>query len=214
MNNLRHFGTRMQLRAKEIQIVRGICRQIDWYGRHRFEEGRKRRGTTANRALIRGAGRAARSPRMRLIRYGEPGREQPGLWRDGRTSRCAGSSRTSPTSARPSSGTGGWSDCERSTTRARPWTARLGPPVTRPSKIVCLGINYAAHGSEGGFKRPERPILFAKTPNTLNGPFDPIRLPRCSGKIDWEVELAVIVGRKARASPATGRSTTWRATRS
>ena len=73
--------------------------------------------------------------------------------------------------------------------------------MTRPSKIVCLGINYAAHGSEGGFKRPERPILFAKTPNTLNGPFDPIRLPRCSGKIDWEVELAVIVGREGTHIP-------------
>ena len=75
---------------------------------------------------------------------------------------------------------------------------RLGCPVARPSKIICLGINYATHGAEGGFKAPERPILFAKTPNTLNGPFDPIVLPRSSGQVDWEVELAVIIGREAK----------------
>ena len=75
---------------------------------------------------------------------------------------------------------------------------RLGCPVARPSKIICLGINYATHGAEGGFKAPERPILFAKTPNTLNGPFDPIVLPRSSGQVDWEVELAVVIGREAK----------------
>jgi 2-keto-4-pentenoate hydratase/2-oxohepta-3-ene-1,7-dioic acid hydratase in catechol pathway len=73
--------------------------------------------------------------------------------------------------------------------------------VARPSKIVCLGINYAAHGSEGGFKRPERPVIFAKTPNALNGPFDPILLPRSSGQIDWEVELAVVIGREGKRIP-------------
>ena len=101
---------------------------------------------------------------MRLIRYGEPGREQPGLWRDGRTVALR---RIFPDI--PDIGEAffrdGW--LERLRAVDDPGVAiaaRLGPPVTRPSKIVCLGINYAAHGSEGGFKRPERPILFAKTP--------------------------------------------------
>jgi 2-keto-4-pentenoate hydratase/2-oxohepta-3-ene-1,7-dioic acid hydratase in catechol pathway len=138
---------------------------------------------------------------MRLIRYGEPGREQPGLWRDGRTVALR---RIFPDI--PDIGEAffrdGWLERLRAVDEpGEAIAARLGPPVSRPSKIVCLGINYAAHGSEGGFQRPERPILFAKTPNTLNGPFDPIRLPRCSGKIDWEVELAVIVGREGTHIP-------------
>ncbi len=75
---------------------------------------------------------------------------------------------------------------------------RLGCPIQRPSKIICLGKNYAEHAKEGGFDAPEHPLLFCKTPNTLNGPRDPIVLPRSSGKVDWEVELAVIVGREGK----------------
>src|SRR5512135_1031876 len=132
---------------------------------------------------------------MRLVRFGAPGREEPGLWQDGRTVALR---RLFPDI--PDIGEAffreGWPERLRAVNEPGEVTAvRLGPPVARPSKIVCLGINYAAHGSEGGFNRPERPILFAKTPNTLNGPFDPIVLPRCSGKIDWEVELAVVIGR-------------------
>ncbi len=72
---------------------------------------------------------------------------------------------------------------------------RIGCPVARPSKIICLGKNYAEHAKEGGFDNPETPLLFAKTPNTLNGPYDPVLLPAGSGQVDWEVELAVIIGR-------------------
>jgi 2-keto-4-pentenoate hydratase/2-oxohepta-3-ene-1,7-dioic acid hydratase in catechol pathway len=75
---------------------------------------------------------------------------------------------------------------------------RLGPPLSRPSKIICLGKNYAEHAKEGGFDQPDKPLLFCKTPNTLNGPHDPIRLPRSCGQIDWEVELAVIIGKTAK----------------
>jgi 2,4-didehydro-3-deoxy-L-rhamnonate hydrolase len=76
--------------------------------------------------------------------------------------------------------------------------ARIGCPVYRPSKIICLGKNYAEHAKEGGFKSPERPLLFCKTPNTLNGPYDPVILPKSSGQVDWEVELAVIIGREGK----------------
>jgi len=72
---------------------------------------------------------------------------------------------------------------------------RLGAPVPRPGKIICLGKNYAEHAREGGFERPARPLLFCKTVNTVNGPFDPIVLPVSSGKVDWEVELVVVIGR-------------------
>lgn len=77
-------------------------------------------------------------------------------------------------------------------------TERLGCPIQAPSKIICLGKNYAEHAKEGGFDQPDRPLLFCKGPNALNGPFDPILLPRSCGQIDWEVELAVIIGREGR----------------
>jgi 2-keto-4-pentenoate hydratase/2-oxohepta-3-ene-1,7-dioic acid hydratase in catechol pathway len=138
---------------------------------------------------------------MRLIRFGAPGREEPGLWREGRTVALR---RLFPEI--PDIGEAffrdGWLERIRTVTEpGEAMTVRLGPPVARPSKIVCLGINYAAHGSEGGFKRPERPVIFAKTPNALNGPFDPILLPRSSGQIDWEVELAVVIGREGKRIP-------------
>lgn len=75
---------------------------------------------------------------------------------------------------------------------------RWGPPVARPSKIVCLGKNYAEHAREGGFDTPSSPLIFCKTPNTLNGPFDPVLLPRSSGQIDWEVELALVIGKEGK----------------
>jgi len=75
---------------------------------------------------------------------------------------------------------------------------RLGPPLACPSKIICLGKNYREHALEGGMKIPAEPLLFCKTPNTLNGPFDPVMMPRSSGQIDWEVELAVVIGRQGK----------------
>lgn len=77
-------------------------------------------------------------------------------------------------------------------------SVRLACPLATTSKIICLGKNYAEHAREGGFESPARPLLFCKTPNTLNGPFDDIVLPRSSSQVDWEVELAVIIGRKCK----------------
>lgn len=80
----------------------------------------------------------------------------------------------------------------------RSMDTRIGAPVSRPSKIICLGKNYIEHAREGGMEPPASPLIFCKTLNTLNGPFDPIILPRSSGMIDWEVELAVIIGKKGK----------------
>jgi 2,4-didehydro-3-deoxy-L-rhamnonate hydrolase len=81
---------------------------------------------------------------------------------------------------------------------------RVGPPVARPSAVMCIGQNYAAHAAESGAEPPERPILFYKSPNTVVGPNDEVLIPRGSKRTDWEVELAVVIGRRARylASPA------------
>ena len=74
---------------------------------------------------------------------------------------------------------------------------RLGPPLMRPSKIVCVGLNYAKHAAESGMDVPEEPVLFFKATSAIVGPNDPIIIPKGSKKTDWEVELAVVVGEKA-----------------
>ena len=76
--------------------------------------------------------------------------------------------------------------------------ADLATLVPRPSKIICLGLNYASHIKEMGHELPKHPTLFAKFPGTLIGARDPIVLPRVSEQVDWEVELGVVVGRRAR----------------
>lgn len=74
---------------------------------------------------------------------------------------------------------------------------RVGAPVARPSSIICVGQNYAAHAAESGATPPEQPIIFFKTPNTLTGPYDAVGIPPTSTKTDWEVELAIVIGRPA-----------------
>ena len=85
----------------------------------------------------------------------------------------------------------------------KPMEVRLGPPVHGPDKIICLGKNYMEHAREGGFEPPAAPLLFCKTPNTLNGPFDPVLLPVSSGQVDWEVELAVVIGKAGKRIPSS-----------
>jgi 2,4-diketo-3-deoxy-L-fuconate hydrolase len=75
---------------------------------------------------------------------------------------------------------------------------RIGCPIHHPGKIICLGKNYAAHAKETGLDVPKHPLLFCKTGNALNGPFDPIVLPTSSLQIDWEVELAVVIGQEGK----------------
>ena len=74
----------------------------------------------------------------------------------------------------------------------------MGAPVARPHAVWCIGMNYAAHAAESGATPPEVPVLFFKTPNTVVGPYDEVLVPRGSEKTDWEVELAVVIGRRAR----------------
>lgn len=74
---------------------------------------------------------------------------------------------------------------------------RVGAAIARPSAVVCIGMNYAAHAAESGSPPPEMPIIFLKTPNTVVGPHDSVTIPRGSVRTDWEVELGVVIGRRA-----------------
>jgi len=73
---------------------------------------------------------------------------------------------------------------------------RIGAPIARPHQILCIGLNYSDHAAETGAAVPDEPILFTKSPNTLIGPYDDVRIPRGSTKPDWEVELGIVIGRR------------------
>ena len=73
---------------------------------------------------------------------------------------------------------------------------RIGAPIARPHQILCIGLNYRDHAAESGMAVPDEPILFTKSPNTLVGPNDDVRIPRGSAKTDWEVELGIVIGRR------------------
>ncbi|HEY4358557.1 MAG TPA: fumarylacetoacetate hydrolase family protein, partial [Acidobacteriaceae bacterium] len=84
-----------------------------------------------------------------------------------------------------------------------PESIRIGAPIARPGKVICIGLNYSDHAAESGMPIPAEPIVFMKGSNTVVGPYDEIQIPRGSEKTDWEVELGVVIGREARylASP-------------
>ena len=73
---------------------------------------------------------------------------------------------------------------------------RIGAPIARPHQIICIGLNYRDHAAETGQAVPDEPILFTKSPNTLIGPNDEVRIPRGSTKPDWEVELGIVIGKR------------------
>jgi 2,4-didehydro-3-deoxy-L-rhamnonate hydrolase len=79
-----------------------------------------------------------------------------------------------------------------------PETERWGPPVARPGKVICIGLNYSDHAKESGAPIPSEPIVFLKAANTVVGPYDNLEIPRGSEKTDWEVELGVVIGKDAR----------------
>src|SRR5262249_48933240 len=78
-----------------------------------------------------------------------------------------------------------------------PGDARLGPPVCRPSKIVCIGLNFRDHAHETGAKIPTEPVIFLKSTTALVGPNDDVVIPKNATKVDWEVELAIVIGKRA-----------------
>ena len=140
---------------------------------------------------------------MKLVRFGEKGKEIPGIWRDGKIAALRNIFPEIPDIYERFFREGWLEKISHFSFLTSHFSisdsnVRLGAPVHRPSKIICLGKNYAEHAKEGGFEYPEKPLLFCKTPNALNGPFDPIILPKSSAKTDWEVELAVIIGKEGK----------------
>lgn len=82
--------------------------------------------------------------------------------------------------------------------RVQSGDVKLAPAIARPSKLVCIGLNYASHAAESGMEPPSEPVVFFKATTAWSGPNDPIVIPRHSEKTDWEVELAVVIGKTAK----------------
>ena len=137
---------------------------------------------------------------MKLIRYGNPGAEKPGLiLEDGR--------RIDVSSAVPDYdesfiGAGGlqrradWLADNREAAPTVSDSERLGPPLSRPSKMVCIGLNYSDHAKESGLEEPKEPVIFFKATSAIVGPNDDLVIPKGSEATDWEVELAIVMGRR------------------
>ena len=138
---------------------------------------------------------------MKLIRFGEKGKEKPGvILNDGSRKDVSGFTKDFDESFFENYGIEKfreWLDDNGQSTPVVSEDVRLGPPVSKPSKIICVGLNYSKHAKESGMALPSEPVIFFKAPSSLSGPNDDIIIPKNSKKTDWEVEIAIVIGKRA-----------------
>ncbi|MDC6361680.1 MULTISPECIES: fumarylacetoacetate hydrolase family protein [Flavobacteriaceae] len=138
---------------------------------------------------------------MKLIRFGEEGKEKPGVqtedgkWLD--VSAFGQDYNEKFFGGDGLSRLADWLEKNGSNCPEVSKETRLGAPLCRPSKMVCVGLNYAKHAAEGGMAVPKEPVLFFKATSAIVGPNDDLVIPKNSEKTDWEVELAIVIGKKA-----------------
>ncbi len=136
---------------------------------------------------------------MKLVRYGDPGEERPGILdREGAIRDLSGVIGDIDGSTLSPQRLGELKHLNVDTLPLVPGAVRLGPCVARPGKFLCIGLNYADHAAETGAAIPNEPIIFMKATSALSGPNDPVIQPRGSTKLDWEVELAFVIGTECR----------------
>jgi 2,4-diketo-3-deoxy-L-fuconate hydrolase len=139
---------------------------------------------------------------MKLIRHGQCGQEKTGvILADGRRLDVSAGFANYDEAFFASDGLArlsAWLETNAASAPEVPASARLGSPIARPSKIICVGLNYAMHAQETNSPLPAEPILFFKSTTALTGPNDGVVIPRGSQKTDWEVELAVVIGKQAK----------------
>jgi 2,4-didehydro-3-deoxy-L-rhamnonate hydrolase len=138
---------------------------------------------------------------MQLIRWGIAGAEKPGvLASDGSRLDVSGFGSDFDESFFASGSLQklqAWLAANSTAAPRVPDSARLGPPICRPSKIVCIGLNFRDHAAESKMEPPKEPVLFFKSTTSLVGPNDALKIPRNAEKVDWEVELAVVMAKRA-----------------
>lgn len=142
---------------------------------------------------------------MKLIRFGNLGQEKPGVvLPSGKAIDLSGPFADYNEAFFEADGLArleGWLRHNAHTARSVSSECRLGSPFARPSKIICVGLNYSDHALESGLKVPREPVIFFKSTTALQGPNDDVVIPPGSRKTDWEVELGVLIGKKASRIP-------------
>ena len=137
---------------------------------------------------------------MKLVRFGELGKEKPGVeLENGDRLNVSGFGEDYTEQFFENNGIerlSAWLKDNQEKCDKVAESERLGSPICRPSKIVCVGLNYAKHAAESGMAIPKEPILFFKATTSIIGPNDKVVLPKNSTKSDWEVELAIVIGKK------------------
>ncbi|MBX9450433.1 MAG: fumarylacetoacetate hydrolase family protein [Mesorhizobium sp.] len=135
---------------------------------------------------------------MKLIRFGDKGNEKPGIIDAAGTIRDVSSivSDYGPETLSPEL-LDKLASADLGSLPAAPEGVRIGSPVSRIGHFIAIGLNYADHAAETGAAIPSEPIVFSKAPNSLCGPNDDVLMPRGSQKLDWEVELAIVIGKRA-----------------
>jgi len=135
---------------------------------------------------------------MKLLRYGPAGQEKPALLDEqGRLRDLSDKLNDFSGANLDPDRLAALANMDTATLPVVEGTVRLGAPVAGVGKIVAIGLNYADHAAEAGMAAPDEPVIFTKAVTALNGPNDPVVLPKFSTKTDWEVELAIVIGRKA-----------------
>ena len=135
---------------------------------------------------------------MKLLRYGSPGAEKPGLFAsDGSIRDLSSLVRDIDGFALSAASLAMIAGTDPMSLPKVEGNPRIGPCVVRPVNYVCIGLNYADHAAETGNPIPKEPIVFLKSLSAFNGPNDDVKLPRGSKKLDWEVELGVVIGKLA-----------------
>jgi len=135
---------------------------------------------------------------MKFLRYGEAGSEKPGLLDKDGTLRDLSAVIGDIDPATIASLSDKAKDLDLATLPPVDGSPRLGPCVAKPGKFICIGLNYADHAAETGAQVPPEPVLFMKATSALTGPNDPVIKPRGSSKLDWEVELGIVIGKECR----------------
>lgn len=139
---------------------------------------------------------------MKLLRWGSAGAERPGLLdRDGVLRDLTGHVSDIAGPVLSPAGLDRLRALDPSTLPPVPGTPRLGPPVAGTGKFIAIGLNYADHAAETGATVPPEPVVFLKAVSCIVGPDDPVEIPRGSVKTDWEVELGVVIGSRAKYVP-------------
>ena len=137
---------------------------------------------------------------MKLLRFGEAGKEKPGILINDEIFDVSSFGEDFGETFFTNDGikrVASWLEPKRSSLPKVAKGVRIGSPFTRPSKIVCVGLNYSKHAAESKMPLPSEPIIFFKSTTSFSGPTDDLIIPKNSKKTDWEVELAVVIGKKA-----------------